>query len=143
MVAYFTKLFTEEVENLVINIPNDVFPKLTPRDWESISRSYSTVEIDMVIKQMGYFKALGPNRFQALFHQKNWDVVAPNVHKVVMDALKGGKLPDHLNETHIVLLPKSDNPELASQFRPIGLCHVAYKIITKIIVNCIKPNIPF
>lgn len=43
---------------------------------------------------------------------------------------------------YIVLLPKVDNPDSPSQFRPIGLCNVIYKIITKVIINRIKPILP-
>lgn len=69
--------------------------------------------------------------------------MAPKVHKTVIDVLEGRGMPEHLKETHIVLIPKSDHPELASQFRPIGLCNVVYKIVTKVIVNRIKPHLPF
>lgn len=43
-----------------------------------------------------------------------------------------------LNDTLIALIPKVINPELASQFRPISLCNVGYKVITKVMSNIIK-----
>ncbi|XP_071925086.1 uncharacterized protein [Coffea arabica] len=47
--------------------------------------------------------------------------------------------PDAFNETLISLIPKVEHPVFVSQFRPISLCNVAYKIITKILVNRLKP----
>lgn len=91
---------------------------------------------------MGSLKAPGPDGFQDLFYQKNWDVVAPSVYAMVLSVLQGKGLPPSLNETFLVLIPKLDKPELPSQFRPIGLCNVTYKIITKAIVNQIKPVLP-
>jgi len=37
------------------------------------------------------------------------------------------------------MIPKIDKPEFVSQFRPIALCHVIYKVIFKVVVNRIKP----
>ena len=44
-----------------------------------------------------------------------------------------------LNKTFITLIPKVMIPEEVSQFRPISLCNVTYKIIFKIMVNRVKP----
>ncbi|KAL8168151.1 hypothetical protein V2J09_009650 [Rumex salicifolius] len=49
------------------------------------------------------------------------------------------KLPEGLNETLIVLIPKTAKPETLTQFRPISLCNVLYKTITKFMVNRIRP----
>lgn len=69
--------------------------------------------------------------------------MAPNVYKLVMSVLEDKCLPAKLNDTFLVLIPEIDKPELPSQFHPIGLCNVIYKIITKAIINKIKilPNI--
>lgn len=77
-----------------------------------------------------------------MFYQKNWDLVAEKVYEIVLQALQGKGLPQGINNTFIALLPKIQNPESAAHFRPIGLCNVSYKIITKVIVNRIKPILP-
>ena len=45
-----------------------------------------------------------------------------------------GKLLKELNNTHIVLIPKIHNTTSVNHFRPISLCNVVYKAITKILV---------
>lgn len=47
-------------------------------------------------------------------------------------------MPTRLNDTIISLIPKVANPTLVNQFRPISLCNVSYKVITKAMTNRIK-----
>lgn len=131
-------LFTEAN---IFDVPQDVFSELPMAAWTDLTRSFTKYEIDDV-KSMGPLKALGPDGFEALFYQKNWDNVAPSVNKMVLPILEGKGFREHLNETNIVLILKVDKPKLLSQFRPTGLCNIAYKIVTKALVNRIKPHLP-
>lgn len=47
-----------------------------------------------------------------------------------------------LGDALLCLIPKVENLSLVSHFRPIGLCNIHYKILTKIIVKRIKPLLP-
>lgn len=60
----------------------------------------------------------------------------------VLQCLNQKILPQGFNDTFLVLIPKTDNPTTLRQFRPISLCDVVYKTITKMIVNRLKPLLP-
>lgn len=47
-----------------------------------------------------------------------------------------------LNATFITLIPKEENNQTLDKFRPIVLCNVLYKIISKVIVTHLKSLLP-
>ncbi|KAA3474032.1 reverse transcriptase [Gossypium australe] len=73
--------------------------------------------------------------FPALFFQKYWDIVGSDISQYCLAVLKGEIEMGEINKTHIVLISKVDRPKNISQFRPISLCNVIYKIIAKVVVN--------
>jgi hypothetical protein len=85
------------------------------------------------------FKAPGPDGLHPGFFQRCWPQVGDSVVKEVCQIFSSGKMPEYLNKTLISLIPKCIGPETLSQFRPISLCNTVYKIVTKIIVNRIRP----
>ena len=47
-----------------------------------------------------------------------------------------------INTSFISLIPKQDNAQTPDRFRPIALCNVIYKIISKVVANRLKPLLP-
>ena len=43
------------------------------------------------------------------------------------------------NVTFLSLIPKGEGADSPGKFRPIALCNVIYKIISKVIANQLKP----
>lgn len=61
---------------------------------------------------------------------------------MVTKVLESRNLPEGLSDAFIVLIPKSATPQLTNHFRPIGLCNIVYKVVTKVLVNRLKPIFP-
>uniref|UniRef100_A0A2N9F8F6 RNase H type-1 domain-containing protein n=1 Tax=Fagus sylvatica TaxID=28930 RepID=A0A2N9F8F6_FAGSY len=57
----------------------------------------------------------------------------------VSHTFQSGKMPEYLNSTLIALIPKCRGLETIGQYRPISLCNTIYKVVTKIIVNRVRP----
>ena len=96
-------------------------------------------EIERAIFQMGPHKAPGPNGIPAFFFQEFWDIVKQDILLSVKAFFHSGSLLKSLNHTYITLIPKMNNHDEVTHFRPISLCNVTYKIISKILVNRLKP----
>ena len=62
-----------------------------------------------------------------------------NVSQAVLSSLNSSSLLKSVNHTFITLISKVKNPKRVTEFRPISLCNVIYKIISKVIANCLKP----
>ncbi|WOG89983.1 hypothetical protein DCAR_0209224 [Daucus carota subsp. sativus] len=83
-------------------------------------------------------KAPGPDGMTPAFFQKHWGIVGRDVVKLTRHFFTTGELSPGLNTTNLVLIPKKKNPTLVSELRPIALCNVVMKIITKVMANRLK-----
>ena len=50
-------------------------------------------------------------------------------------------MPREVNCSLIVLIPKISNPSTVNHFRPISLCNVIYKIISKLLTAKLRPHL--
>lgn len=58
---------------------------------------------------------------------------------MIYSFVQDGIIEPGQNETILVLIPKKSNSSKPSKFRPIRLCNVSYKILSKILVNRLEP----
>lgn len=87
-------------------------------------------------------KAPGPDGMPALFYKKFWAVVGDDTIAYVLDILNNGAEIGPINQTHIVLIPKKKVCESTNDYRPISLCNVLYKLVSKVISNRLKLVLP-
>ena len=103
---------------------------------------FNADEIRVALFQIGPTKALRPDGINAFFYQKFWHIMGDSVIVVVLDYLNSGVMVPKIIHTNIVLIPKVKNLEKMINFRPINLCNVMYKIISKVLKNRLKQVLP-
>lgn len=99
-------------------------------------------EIETTVKYIKPVKSLRPDGMPALFYQKHWNIVGDDVYNACLSILNGRGELGYLNKTFIALIPKINLPKRVSEFRPINLCNVLYKIISKTLAMRMKKVIP-
>ena len=60
----------------------------------------------------------------------------------VMQILNGQNIPDGWNDTVIALIPKAEHSKKVTELRPISLCNVVYKVISKILSCRLRSVLP-
>lgn len=103
---------------------------------------YTRTEIEFALKGMNPTKAPGPDGMSAIFFQKYWFVVGNDVVAVCLEFLNGNGSVAVLNRTLIALIPKVQDPKMVTEYRPIRLCNVIYKLISKVLANRMKKVLP-
>ena len=110
---------------------------------ESLNKNFTREEVTTALKQMHLTKAPGPDGMSAIFYQKYWNIVGCSITNMVLNVLNGNMSITSLNGTNIALIPKINNLKKMANFRPISLCNVVNKLISKIIANRFKALLPY
>ncbi len=141
---YYQNLFTSDHHLPSIPSPYCVpLPcRVTPVMNSAPDRVFTRDEIFVALKQMHPTKAPGPDGMPPLFFQKFWSSVETPVCEAVLGVLNEGADPSQLNHTFLALIPKIALPTTCAQFRPISMCNVVFKLITKTITNRLKLILP-
>ena len=85
------------------------------------------------------FKAPNPDGLHAGFFQRFWATVGASVKVEMKNIFSTRKVPDYLNKTLITHILKIQGLETLGNYCLISLCNTVYKVVTKIIVNWIRP----
>jgi hypothetical protein len=141
---FFQQLFHSINPQEILNITSTIAPVVTEDMNSHLSQDFTAEEVETAIKQMAPLTAPGPDGMPPLFYQSFWSLIGGEVTAAVLSSLNSGKIFQAINHTYITLIPKVKSLESMTDYRPISLCNVVYKIISKVIANrlkCVMPQV--
>ncbi|XP_060962265.1 uncharacterized protein LOC115695280 [Cannabis sativa] len=139
---FFQGIFRGTENAITPNCNGLVWNHLSLDEQTDLIRKPSHEEIRTTLFAMSSGKAPGPDGMSVLFFKHYWDSVGFDFCEAISNFFITGRMHKGINATNIVLIPKVQNPKRPNHFRPISLCNVVYKVISKIIANRIKPLLP-
>uniref|UniRef100_A0A803QP43 Reverse transcriptase domain-containing protein n=1 Tax=Cannabis sativa TaxID=3483 RepID=A0A803QP43_CANSA len=139
-ITYFKQLFTKANGGVAIQeILNRCVPnRLNIDDNSKLLEPFTRDEVQASMFHIHPLKAPGKDGLPGLFFQKSWDTVGKEVINACLDILNNNADCSPINETLICLMPKVPKPTKMFEFRPISLCNVVYKVVSKCLANRMK-----
>uniref|UniRef100_A0A803PDL7 Reverse transcriptase domain-containing protein n=1 Tax=Cannabis sativa TaxID=3483 RepID=A0A803PDL7_CANSA len=137
VIKYFEDLFlagSSDWEDVLQCVDSSI----STQQNEDLLRPISETEVKTALFQMHPDKSPGPDGMNPAFYQKYWHIVGHDVVVSVQKFFCSCSMPVGLNDTNVVLIPKKKNPDRMSDLRPISLCNVLSKVMTKVLANRMK-----
>ena len=141
-IDYFDKLFTTTSPSNFNSFLAEVTPGITPQMNQRLLRLATKEEVKEALFMMHLEKAPGPDGMTALFFQHSWHIIKNDLVEMVNNFLVTEKMDTRLNITNICMIPKTERPTRMTELRPISLCNVGYKIISKVLCQRLKIYLP-
>ena len=141
-ISYFDNIYSSSHPSRIAEVTEAIPSMVIDEMNESLIREFTGDEVVVALKQIHPNKASGLDGMSAVFFQKHWSIVGNNITNMILNVLNHNIPISELNKTNISLIPKISNPKRMTDFRPISLCNVVYKLISKILANRLKPLLP-
>ncbi|CAN0838702.1 LINE-1 retrotransposable element ORF2 protein [Linum grandiflorum] len=141
IVSFYTSLYHDDS-------PSRPFPtipfsrQLGPDASTPLISPFSEEEVFRAVKCCAGDKAPGPDGLPMNFYKHSWTIVKSQVLCAFSDFFERSSLPVSVNSTFICLIPKKDVVEDVRDFRPISLTGSIYKLISKVLMERLKPLLP-
>ncbi|XP_062166910.1 uncharacterized protein LOC133873195 [Alnus glutinosa] len=138
-ITHFKLLFTSSHPSPNEELLSLFDPVISAEDNLHLGSLPTESEIFASLKSLGRTKAPGPDGFTALFYVKYWDYIKNTVLLAIGNFFQNNNLLREQNHTFIALIPKRLGASSVHHYRPISLCNIIYKIISKLLANRLKP----
>lgn len=118
-------------------LPDD-YPILGEEGRVELIKPISKREVYQTLTSMRRCKSPGPDGLNVDFYVFYWNIIGGHFFNAISYFFNTARIPPAWGKTFMALLLKKDNAMLVSDFRPIFLCNVYYKVIAKILANHLR-----
>eukprot|EP00253_Pinus_taeda_P025007 PITA_25007 len=120
----------------------ELFPTMFDNDInDSIYQPISEDELHRILKVFSKDKCPSPDGWTIEFFLHFFDLIKHDLIQMIEDSRITGCIHPHTSSTLIALIPKKRDADSFSDYRPISLCNISFKIISKIIAERIKGSL--
>ena len=138
VVKHYKDLFCSKGVDQADMVLEGISQTITEQMNTEITAPVREKEIKEALFSKNPTKAPGPDGMTPNFFQKFWHILKADIIQAIKSFFHSSYMLNAVNHTIISLIPKVENPTEIKQFRPISLCNVLYKIISKILSNRLK-----
>lgn len=142
IIRYYSNLFASSNPTQFDHVLNGVESRVSSSMNEDLLQLFEASEVQIALKQMDSDTAPRSDGLPPMFYKQFWSKVGHDISEAVLPVLNSGTIPNDLNHTFLTLIPKIHSPRRVTDFRPISLSNVLYKLVTKVLVNRLKPLLP-
>ena len=135
---YFDNLFQQQQRSSVDPVIVVLTPVIDESDNNELTAPFQVDEFKAAMFSMHPNKCAGPDGFSPGFYQQFWNVCSPDIFQECCCWLNDNQFPPSLNSTNIALIPKGQHQRTMKDWRPIALCNVLYKLLSKVLANRLK-----
>ncbi|GAU48536.1 hypothetical protein TSUD_282880 [Trifolium subterraneum] len=134
---YFVTNFTEDWHNRPF-VHGINFNVLSAKDNDFLLQPFSEEDVREVLWSCDGNKSPGPDGFNFNFLKECWSILKSDVIDFLNEFHHSAVLPKGITASFLALIPKKDHPQQLSDYRPICLIGILYKLLSKVLAARLK-----
>ena len=142
--THFINIYKAPPNDTLVEImrTTQLFPRFVDQEEAlDLEKEVIPEELEAILNWFKRDKIPGPDGWNVEFYLAFFDVLGGDLLQVIEECRSIGRMYEAFNSTCTAFIPKSYIPSSFYDFHPISLCNFIYKIIAKIIANCLRPII--
>ncbi|GER31074.1 RNA-directed DNA polymerase-like protein [Striga asiatica] len=137
--GFYSNLFTSDGSRGGAELLQQIPCSISDAMNNDLIKPVEEEEVKAALFAMASEKAPGDDGMSAVFFQHFWHILKIDICRAIKSFFITGHLLENWKHTIITLIPKCLYPENLTNYRPISLCGVLYKIVAKMLAERLKP----